>query len=369
MHSIESIFKKTVLSHEDIVYLLGLQDSEKARLIEYAAQIKQKYVGNRVYFRGLIEFSNRCMKNCLYCGIRHENKTIIRYNLTDNEIIAAACYAFENNFGSLILQSGELESRNFITKVGRILQEIHRITNNRLRITLSCGEQDEKTYRYWFECGAHRYLLRIESSNPELYNKLHPQDGRHSYDRRYNCLCNLQQIGYQVGTGVMIGLPFQTMDDLASDLLFMKRFNIDMVGMGPYLEHDHTPLYAFHHQLLPQEERLQLTLKMISVLRIMMKDINIAATTALQVTDKSGREKAIKAGANVIMPNITPLKYRVNYLLYRNKPGIEESLVDCNANMKTIIDFTNNEIAFGEWGDSRHFKRRVTRDQRQGTNE
>jgi biotin synthase len=359
MHSIDSIIKKPVLSHEDIVYLLGIQGAEKVRLFEYAAQLKQEYLGNKVYLRGLIEFSNICMKNCFYCGIRHDNTTINRYHLSDEELVKTACHAFENNFGSLVLQSGEVENRNFKNRVGKILRNIHLITNNKLRITLSCGEQDEETYRYWFESGAHRYLLRIESSNPELYHKLHPQDNRHAYHRRYDCLCSLQQIGYQVGTGVMIGLPFQTTNDLANDLLFMKNFDIDMVGMGPYLEHEHTPLYAYHRQLLPQQERFQLTLKMISILRIMMKDINIAATTALQVIDKSGREKAIIVGANVMMPNITPGKYMANYLLYQNKPCTEENWEDFISSTEAHINLANNEIAYGEWGDSRHFQRKV----------
>jgi biotin synthase len=362
MPDIDEIMQKPELGQEDIVYLLGAQGTEMTRLFEHAARIKEVHVGNKIYFRGLIEFSNICHKNCLYCGIRHDNSSVNRYILTDKEIFDAALFAFENNYGSLVLQSGELQSGNFIRRVEKILQGIQRMTRGNMRVTLSCGEQDKETYRRWYESGAQRYLLRIESSNPELYGKLHPQDHMHEYRCRLECLFNLQKIGYQVGTGVMIGLPFQTLHDLADDLLFMKQFDIDMVGMGPYLEHEHTPFFAYRDELLPREERFQLALKMIAILRILMKDINIAATTALQAIDKLGREKAIKIGANVIMPNITPGKYRDDYLLYQNKPCTDENAEDCTACLEARIALTDNEIAYGAWGDSRHFRKKAAGD-------
>ncbi|HJZ39737.1 MAG TPA: [FeFe] hydrogenase H-cluster radical SAM maturase HydE [Bacteroidales bacterium] len=367
MQDIDHILRDPRLSRDEIVYLLGLQGTEKTRLFEHAARIKEEFVGRKVYFRGLIEFSNICLKNCLYCGIRHDNATVNRYNLTDTEILDAARYAYENNYASLVLQSGEVETGNFTRRIEKLMHKIDRLSNGKLRVTLSCGEQDKDTYRRWFEAGVQRYLLRIESSNPELYRKLHPQDGRHDHARRLKCLFSLQEIGFQVGTGVMIGLPFQTLDDLAGDLLFMQQFDIDMVGMGPYLEHEHTPFFGFQQQLLPREERFQLSLKMIAVLRIMMKDINIAATTALQAIDKMGREKAIMIGANVIMPNITPGKYRDDYLLYQNKPCTDENADDCKACLETRIALADNEIAYGEWGDSVHFRNRGTRDKGPGT--
>jgi len=327
--SIEQLLSKESFTRSDIVTLLSVTGDQRIRLFEHSAKIKEAFVGNRVYLRGLIEFSNRCHKNCLYCGIRRDNHFVNRYTLTDEEIVSAACYAAENNYGSLVLQSGELETIGFAKRVEKLLKDIHKATQNKLRITLSCGEQEKDIYRRWFSSGAHRYLLRIESSGKELYEKLHPGDEFHSYKRRLKCLIDLQKIGYQVGTGVMIGLPFQTLENLADDLLFMKKFDIDMIGMGPYLEHEVTPLYALRHTLLPKEERFDLTLKMIAILRIIMKDVNIAATTALQAIDPMGREKAMKIGANVIMPNITPGKYRDDYLLYQNKP--------CTARMPTTV--------------------------------
>lgn len=358
MQSIETIFRKRKLSHQDIVDLLGLTGDAKTKLFEESARVKEIHVGNKVYFRGLIEFSNICQKNCLYCGIRHDNLFVNRYNVTNDEIFEAARFASDQQYGSLVLQSGELNTENFIKRVDKLLQGIHRITNSTLRITLSCGEQNKEIYKRWFESGAHRYLLRIESSNRELYQKLHPYDNLHQYDRRLNCLYDLQKTGYQVGTGVMIGLPFQTLSDLADDLLFMSHFDIDMIGMGPYLVHTDTPFYAYHDQLMVPEERFQLTLKMIAILRIMMKDVNIAATTALQTIDKLGREKAIKIGANVVMPNITPGKYRDDYLLYQNKPCTDENASDCKTCLEARIALADNQIAYGEWGDSLHYRKK-----------
>jgi biotin synthase len=346
------------MKKEEIVELLKSEGLAKKKLFEQSASIKKSHVDDKVYYRGLIEFSNICAKNCFYCGIRKDNKKVNRYNLTDEEILNAAQFANENKFGSLVLQSGELESKAFGSRVEKLLQKIHQKTNQSLRITLSCGEQSIDTYRRWFESGAHRYLLRIESSNPELYHKLHPDDDMHRFHKRMESLLNLQDTGYQTGTGVMIGLPFQTYEDLAGDIEFMNTFNIDMVGMGPYVEHADTPLYKFKDHLMPLEQRFELTLKMIAVLRIYMKDINIAAATALQSIDKMGREKAIKIGANVIMPNITPGKYRDSYRLYDNKPCTDDSADDCVNCLEVRIALTNNQIAFNEWGDSLHYRRR-----------
>jgi len=363
MNPVSDLLQSQSLSHSNLIFLLNTTGPEKTKLFERSAEVKAQHVGNRVYFRGLIEFSNICQKNCLYCGIRSENDKVKRYNLTDDEIIDAAKFAADNKYASLVLQSGEVDTGNFKRRVADLLTKIHQATGGILRITLSCGEQDKETYKLWHGSGAHRYLLRIESSNPELYKKLHPADGLHMYNRRRECLESLQETGYQVGTGVMIGLPFQTMDDLAGDLLFMQQFNIDMVGMGPYLEHSDTPLFAFRDQLVPLKDRFQLTLKMIACLRILMPDINIAATTALQSIDKLGREKAIKIGANVIMPNITPGKYRDDYLLYQNKPCTDENAEDCKTCLEARIALAENKIAYGEWGDSGHFRKRVTGDE------
>jgi biotin synthase len=340
-----------------LVSLLQCGGEEKKSLFEKAASIKSKYVGNVVFLRGLIELSNICQKDCLYCGIRQSNHGINRYSLTDKQVLEAAEYAWKNRFGSVVIQSGELNSHSFVRRIERLLKSIKKLSNNELGITLSLGEQDRETYQRWFDAGAHRYLLRIETSNRELYGKLHPADGKHIFDRRLQCLLNIKDIGYQVGTGVMIGLPFQDIEHLAADLLFMKELDVDMVGMGPYIEHDDTPLIQFKHQLLPLYSRFELSLKMIALLRIMMNDINIAATTAMQAIDKTGREKAILAGANVMMPNVTPGTFRDDYALYRNKPCTTENADNCKNCLDVRIGITGHEVGYAQWGDSPHYKK------------
>ena len=256
------------------------------------------------------------------------------------------------------MQSGELESPSVTKRVEKLLNKIKELSKGELGITLSVGEQKPEVYKRWYDAGAHRYLLRIESTNPELYKKIHPDNSKHDFQRRLICLKSLQDIGYQTGTGVMIGLPFQTPDDLAGDLLFMKEFNIDMCGMGPYIEHADTPLISVKNTLIPLQERFYLTLKMIAIIRIMMKDINIVAATALQAIDPIGREKAVKIGANILMPNITPGKYRDGYKLYDNKPCTDDSIEDCQSCLEARVSLADSEVIYGEWGDSKHYKRR-----------
>jgi biotin synthase len=344
------------LTKEELVHLLSVTGEEKQQLFTLSSKIKQQHVGNRVYLRGLIELSNICEKDCYYCGIRHSNHQTNRYILTHGEVMQAVKRAHRQGFGSVAIQSGEVASQTFVGKIDAILRDAKKMTNGEIGITLSCGEQTEETYRRWFESGAERYLLRIETSSEKLYRKLHPNDELHSYSKRIQALEVLRRTGYQTGTGVMIGLPFQTGEDLADDLLFMQQFDIDMCGMGPYIEHAHTPLYAFREQLRPLTERLSLGLRMVSLLRILMPDINIAATTALQTISKEGREQAILFGANVLMPNITPMKYREEYFLYENKPisarSDEEELHYLDQRLKTI----GHEIGYFLQGNSLHYK-------------
>lgn len=355
MLSVSDILKKENFSLENIVALLSSGKEDRSLLFQTSAKVKEEYVGNIVYFRGLIEFSNICSKNCYYCGIRKDNKNVKRYNLSDDEIIEAARFAWESNYGSVVLQGGELESESFTVRIENLLRRIKEISNGELGITLSVGEQTYDVYKRWFEAGAHRYLLRIESSDKELYYKIHPHDDMHRFERRLQALYDLKSAGYQVGTGVMIGLPFQTLEHLAADLLFMKEFDIDMCGMGPYIEHSDTPLWENKGMLIPLEDRFDLALKMIAVLRLMMKNINIASATALQAIDPIGREKALRIGANIIMPNITPGMYRDDYKLYENKPCTDEEASDCKNCLEARIHMSGNKIGYNEWGDSLHF--------------
>lgn len=353
---IETILHKDSLTKDDLIALLSATEEESKILFQRSEEVKREFVGNKVYFRGLIEFSNICGKNCFYCGIRAGNNNVSRYNLSDKEILEAARFAYKNQYASVVLQSGEIATDAFSSRIENLVNEIKTLSDGKLGITLSLGEQDEETYRRWFAAGAHRYLLRIETSNRALYRKIHPQNEHHDFNTRLQCLINLRNIGFQVGTGVMIGLPFQSIEDLADDLLFLKEFDVDMVGMGPYIEHPETPLYEYRDLLKPKHDRLFLALKMIAVLRILMKDINIAAATALQAIDPMGREKGIKVGANIIMPNITPGVYRNSYALYEDKPCTDENPDDCTQCLEARISMTGNFIGYNEWGDSKHFE-------------
>jgi biotin synthase len=356
--SVENILVKEDFSHADLVALLSANGTDKTKIYSLASAIKKQYVGNKVYFRGLVELSNICSKNCLYCGIRAGNTKPGRYMVTEEEVLEAARFALENGYGSMVLQSGERCDEKFVDTVSNLLQKIKELSEGKLGITLSMGEQTEKTYREWFANGAHRYLIRIETSDRELYYKIHPHNKKHDFDIRVNALKLLREIGYNVGSGVMIGLPLQTIEHLANDLLFLKKLDVDMVGMGPFIEHEDTPLYPFKDSLWTKKERFDMSLKMVALLRIVMKDINIAATTAMQAIDKQGREKALKVGANIIMPNLTPVKYREDYLLYEDKPCLDEDAFECRNCLEARIHMAGDEIGFNEWGDSKHFAKR-----------
>ncbi|MGQ9847620.1 MAG: [FeFe] hydrogenase H-cluster radical SAM maturase HydE [Bacteroidales bacterium] len=359
MNPLAYILEQKEFSREDIITLLSLSNKESHdALIKYAYSVKEKTVGRVAYVRGIIEFSNVCKKNCFYCGIRKGNKAISRYVLTDEEVMNTVDFALSKNFNGLVLQSGETTGPAFTERITRLIRQIKKRAGEDFRITLSLGEQSFETYQQWFYAGAQRYLLRIETSSEKLYRQIHPNDSLHRFDKRLECLINLKSIGYQVGTGVMIGLPFQSIADLADDLLFFKNMDIDMVGMGPYIEHRNTPLYKYRNELMPLQERFYLSLRMISVLRIMMPYINIASTTALQAIHPMGRELGLRAGANILMPNLTPGKYRSSYLLYENKPCINDEAQECLDCLINRVRMIDEEIDFDHYGDSEHFKRR-----------
>lgn len=342
---------------ENLIFLLGLDTrAEREFLYSKAYEVKKHFVGQKVHFRGIIEFSNICRKDCYYCGVRKSNHNVKRYEMTEDEALREARWAFENRFGSVVIQAGERTDSKFISMIERLIKRIKEESQGTLGITLSLGEQEKETYQRWFEAGAHRYLLRIESSNRELYSKLHPKD--HSYDRRIECLKDIKDAGYHTGTGVMIGLPFQTLEHLAEDLLFFKEIDVDMIGMGPYIVHKDTPLSSEMPEFDDiKESQFELALKMIACARILLKDINIASTTALQALNPSGRELGLLAGANIIMPNITDAGFRPYYQLYDNKPCIDEGTGDCNACLQNRIAFIGETIGYNEWGDSKHFKK------------
>lgn len=359
MEDNSKILSDIYFSHSDLVRLLQSEGEQMQALFERANKIKSVYTGNKTYLRGLIELSNVCNKDCYYCGIRHSNKFVSRYTLTDADVLAAVQIADRYKLGSIVIQSGEQSSSSFVYRITNLLRSIEKKTQGRIAITLSVGEQTDEVYKRWYEAGAKRYLLRIETTNPLLYRSIHPQNKLHNYYRRLDCLYSLKRIGYQTGTGVMIGLPGQTVDDLADDLLFFEEFGIDMVGMGPYLESANTPLLESQNKtLIPLQQRYELSLKMIAALRLLMRDINIAATSALQTINPSGKEFGLKVGANVIMPNLTPAIYVNRYLLYDNKPVITGNLPEYLHNLEANLQPLNLQLGYGESGTSPYFESR-----------
>ncbi|MDD2331551.1 MAG: [FeFe] hydrogenase H-cluster radical SAM maturase HydE [Candidatus Cloacimonetes bacterium] len=337
----------------ELIRLLSISDKQELEnLYKRAYQVKTQIVGRTVYFRGIIELSNFCIKNCFYCGIRKANPNVSRYMMTKDEALSSAIWAYEQGYGSIVIQSGEREDPEFTDFVTELVTEIKSMSKGELGITLSLGEQSEKVYQDWFNAGAHRYLLRIETSNPELYAKLHPHD--HSWQRRLSCLRSLKKLGYQTGTGVMTGLPYQTIDDLADDILFFYDEDIDMLGMGPFIPHQDTPFVDYLNGF-DNECALERGLKMIAVCRISLKDVNIASTTALQALNPTGREMGLLAGANIIMPNITDTKYRENYQLYEGKPCLDENASLCRGCLERRITSIGESIGYKQWGDSRHY--------------
>ena len=356
--SVSEILNKPYLEKADIKMLLAAEGDDKKMLLDKALKTKLASLDNYVHLRGLIEYSNICTKSCLYCGVRSKNPNFERYQLSDEEVVECAQLAHELGYGSVALQSGERSDKAFTDKITQLVKEIKKIDNGSLGITLSLGEQSEEVYREWFEAGAHRYLLRIEASNEALYYKIHPRDEKHNFQSRLNCIDTLLNIGYQTGTGVMVGLPFQTLDDLADDLIFFRSKDVAMVGMGPFIPHPDTPLWQYRDQIPSTEKRMELTLKMIAILRLMMPEINMVAATANQTVDPQGREKAILAGANVIMPNLTPNEFRENYLIYPDKACVKDKPDECHSCLDLRLAAIGHKVLYHAWGDSVAFTKR-----------
>lgn len=305
------------LTFDELAGMLASEDEGLWREIFAAArEMKAKCGKTETLPRGLIETSNICAKDCLYCGIRKGNAKVPRYLIPEEEVVACIDEARRRGYPAVAFQAGEIESEANTAYYERILAKCRG-----LEVTLSLGEQTEEVYRRWKDAGAMRYLLRIETSNRELYAKIHPAEC--SFERRLGCVRTLKRLGYVTGSGVMIGIPGQTVEDLARDIVFYGDEGLDMVGMGPYIEHPETPSrsYVGSSSSAPARRvRFDLTLKMIALTRLYLWDVNIVAATALEVLDpESGRNRGIEAGANVIMPVLTPRKYGCNYDLYPGK--------------------------------------------------
>ena len=359
---LESDWRQGTGVREVLRRILTAVDPEEVEAIRAAAEeTLLDHCGDTVRLRGLIEFSNRCVLDCRYCGIRRGNRAVKRYTLTLEDVVACARWCADKGYGSLVLQSGERRDAAFARRVEEMIRAIKASTRSPaqpdgLGITLCVGEQTEATYARWFAAGAHRYLLRIETSSPELFAALHPAEQRHA--TRLACLKTLRAIGYQVGTGVMIGLPGQAVEHLIDDLLFFRDLDVDMLGMGPYIPHAHAVLPG---SFPTAGERLRLGLRMIAAARLLLRDVNIAATTALQAMADDGREQGLSFGANVIMPQVTPPRVRRMYTLYDGKPCLDESAGQCAECLERRIASVGRRTLKNRWGDSAHFLRRDAR--------
>lgn len=306
------------LSDAELLQLID-EDQDISFLAQQADLVRREHYGIDVYVRGLVEFSNICKNDCLYCGIRKSNASVGRYHLTEQQILECCRLGYALNYRTFVLQSGEsayYSDQQICSIVSSIKEEFPDCA-----VTLSLGEKPEQSYRDYFRAGADRYLLRHETADSAHYAMLHPSGM--SLENRKHCLFQLKEIGFQVGSGFMVGTPYQTSRHLLADLRFLQQLQPDMIGIGTFLHHKDTPFKSF------PDGSLQLTLKMISILRLMFPYALIPATTALGTVSPLGREMGLKAGANVLMPNLSPLEVRSQYLLYDNKICTAESGSAC----------------------------------------
>jgi len=332
---IDKLKKQRVLSREEFVLLLGnINDGEREYLFDTARATAQKYFGNRIYVRGLIEFTNYCKNDCYYCGIRRSNKKAERYRLSPDEILACCSQGYRLGFRTFVLQGGE-DPKYSDDDICGIVSAIKKNYPD-CAVTLSIGEKSYDSYLKYREAGADRYLLRHETASPQHYARLHPS-GLSAVERQ-QCLYNLKKIGYQVGAGFMVGSPFQTMEDIAEDLLFLKRLEPHMIGIGPFIPHKDTPFADF------PAGSLELTLVLIGVLRLMFPNALIPSTTALGTIHPKGRELGILAGANVVMPNLSPVNVREKYMLYDNKICTGEEAAECKMCLQNRISRIGYQI-------------------------
>ena len=339
----EKFIKQGQLEQEEYPELLNLyKDPETVGVIrQEAVRIQKKYFGNKIYTRGLVEFTNYCRNDCYYCGIRHSNTNAERYRLTKEEILQCCENGPELGFRTFVLQGGEDPWFND----ERMIDIIKSIKQNYpdCAITLSIGEKSKESYRKFREAGADRYLLRHETADEAHYRYLHPENL--SLSNRIQCLYDLKELGYQIGAGFMVGAPGQTMENLAEDLVFLKKLNPHMAGIGPFIPH--------HDTKFAKEEpgSVELTLFLLSVIRIMLPKVLLPATTALGTLDPKGREKGFQAGANVIMPNLSPVKNRKQYELYDNKICTGEEAAECRGCLSRRAESVGYEIVTDR-GDS-----------------
>lgn len=322
------------LARDEIIQLLSLEDEDDAKRVLAAGDaVRRAYCGDEVQIRALVEFSNVCARSCLYCGLRAPNKQVKRYRMQPDEIVELAQELDRKGLKTIVLQSGE-DPYYTGEMIAHVVRRIKASTD--MAITLCVGERPYDDYKLWKEAGADRYLLRHETANRELYARLHPDS---DYDSRMRCLKWLRELGFQTGAGCMVGTPGQTIEHLADDIEFLRDFKPDMAGIGPFIPHPDTPLADC------PAGTLEMTLRMVALARIVTRTTLLPATTAVGSIAELGREMALEAGADVVMPNYTPLKYRVHYEIYPNKRCITEDPAVCDSCMRLRIQSVGRTVS------------------------
>lgn len=334
---IDRLHKEHTLTRGEFITLIKERDEENASyLASLAREEAVKIYGNGVFPRGLVEFTNYCKNNCYYCGIQGSNQHANRYRLSKDEILSACENGYQLGYRSFVLQGGEDPHYSDNVMVP-IVSEIRKRYQD-CAITLSLGERSKESYQKLYDAGADRYLLRHEAATPELYQKLHPESL--SLENRIQCLWNLKEIGYAVGTGFMVGAPYQTVENLVDDLLFIQKLDPQMVGIGPFVPHHDTKFKDY------PSGTVELTTYLTSILRLMNPHLLLPATTALGTIDPRGREKGVLAGANVVMPNLSPVAVRKDYSLYDNKICTGEEAAECAGCLGRRLASIDYELVF-----------------------
>ena len=340
---VEKLYRESDLSDSELKALIETEDSGAAELLRLRAdEVRQRYYGKKVWLRGLIEISSYCRNNCLYCGIRRGNNNAQRYRLTPEEILRCCETGYELGFRTFVLQGGE--DVYFTDEVlCPVIAEIKKRFPD-CAVTLSLGERSEESYRLLKSAGADRYLLRQETVSPELYSRLHPPEML--LENRKKCLFTLKKLGYQTGTGFMVGAPFQTTENIIADLRFMQQLQPEMIGIGPFVPHHDT---AFANE---KGGTAELTLRLLGILRLMFPSVLLPATTALGTIAPDGRERGLKTGCNVVMPNLSPVSVRKKYELYDNKICTGEEAAECRRCLENRIVSAGYEVEVSR-GDCR----------------
>ncbi len=339
---IEKLYNSGNLTDSEFKLLIETDDKDDVKLLtKYADETRQKYYGKKVFLRGLIEISSYCKNNCLYCGIRRSNKNAERYRLSREEIMSCCENGYELGFRTFVMQGGEDSyfTDDFMCDI------IHEVKEKfpDCAVTLSLGERSYESYRRLKEAGADRYLLRHETASDSLYRKLHPQEM--SLKNRKKCLFNLRELGYQVGAGFMVGVPFQTTENIIEDLRFLQELKPHMIGIGPFIPHHDTPFAD------EKGGTLETTLRLLGILRLMFPKVLLPSTTALGTISPVGRELGLKTGCNVVMPNLSPVSVRKKYELYDNKICTGEESAECRVCLENRIKSAGYEIS-SERGDA-----------------